>query len=311
RSLDGKANHVLSQQMTQEMVTAGKGDWGLGLQIGGSKADLYFTHGGSNAGFEGDFVAYEHHGDGAVVLTNAQGGGALAQQIVQSVATEYGWPDLGAVVHTEVKQPTETLAKYVGVYQFQPGVYQVIRLQGDQLTAQLSQQQAFPIFAEGDGKFFFKIVEARLEFMRDSSGKVTGLVQHQNGHDSMMPRLGDDDAKHILDEQAAKDALAAKRYAEQTPAEGSEAAIRKDIADIEAGTPDYDHMSEGLANATRQQLGGLKTLFAQLGAVKSVQFVSVDKSGSDTYMVEFEHGKTEFHILMGTTGRVESLGLRP
>ena len=72
-ALDGKANHVLTEQMTKEMVTAGKGDWGLGLQIGGSKADPYFTHGGSNAGFEGDFVAYEHHGDGAVVLTNAQG----------------------------------------------------------------------------------------------------------------------------------------------------------------------------------------------------------------------------------------------
>ena len=38
----------------------GQGRLGLGLQIGGSKADPYFTHGGgSNAGFEGDFIAYE------------------------------------------------------------------------------------------------------------------------------------------------------------------------------------------------------------------------------------------------------------
>ena len=311
RSLDGKANHVLTEQMTKEMATAGKGDWGLGLQIGGSKADPYFTHGGSNAGFEGDFVAYEHHGDGAVVLTNAQGGGRLADEVVRSIATEYGWPDLAAVVHTEIKVPTETLEKYVGVYQFQGRTYQVIRLQGDQLTAQLSQQQAFPIFAEADGKFFFKVVEARLDFVQDASGKVTGLVQHQNGRDSTMPRLGDAEAKTILDEQAAKDALAAKRFAEQKPQEGSEAAIRKDIADIEAGTPDYDHMSEGLANATKSQLAELKALFAQLGAIKSVQFMSVDKNGGDTYTVEFEHGKTEFHILMGTDGKVESLGLRP
>jgi hypothetical protein len=246
-----------------------------------------------------------------VVLTNAQGGGRLADEIVRSIATEYGWPDLAAVVHTEIKVPTEALQKYVGVYQFQAKTYQVIRLQGDQLTAQLGQQQALPIFAESDGKFFFKVVEARLDFVQDGSGKVTGLVQHQNGRDSTMPRLGDAQAKTILDEQATKDALAAKRFAEQKPAEGSEAAIRKDIADIEAGTPDYDHMSEGLANATKSQLTGLKALFAQLGAVKSVQFVSVDKNGGDTYTVEFEHGKTEFHILMGTDGKVESLGLRP
>ena len=245
------------------------------------------------------------------MLTNEQGGGGLAQQIVQSIATEYGWPDLGAVEHTEIKLSPETLARYVGVYRFQPGTYQVIRLHGDQLTAQLGQQQALPIFAEGDGKFFFKIVEARLDFVQDASGKVSGLVQHQNGQDSTMPRLSDAEAKPIIDEQTAKDALAAKRFAEQEPAEGSEAAIRKDIADIEAGTPDYDHMSEGLANATRQQLTALKAPFGQLGAVKLVQFVSVDRNGSDTYTVEFEHGKTEFHILMGTGGKVESLGLRP
>lgn len=310
QSLSGKANHVLSQAMTQEMVTAGKGDWGLGLQIGGAKTDPYFTHGGVNAGFEGDFVAYENHGDGAVVLTNAQGGSRLAGEIVRSIATEYNWPDFRAVVHTEIKRPTETLAKYAGVYQLQPGTYQVVRLEGDHLTAQLGQQQAFPIFAEGDGKFFFKVVEAQLEFVKDGDGKVTGLVQHQGGHDSTMPRLDDADAKHILDEAAAKAALVAKRFAEQKPAEGSEAAIRKDIADVAAGTPAYDTMSPGLANATRQQLPALKTLFANLGAVKSVTFERVDQNGADVYDVEFEHGKTEWHIAMTPDGKVDMLGFR-
>src|ERR1035441_11081958 len=29
-SLQGKANHVLSREMTEQMMTAGKGNWGLG-----------------------------------------------------------------------------------------------------------------------------------------------------------------------------------------------------------------------------------------------------------------------------------------
>jgi CubicO group peptidase (beta-lactamase class C family) len=49
-SLEGKANHVLSQDLTQQMVTPGNGNWGLGLQIGGSSADPYFSHGGVNEG---------------------------------------------------------------------------------------------------------------------------------------------------------------------------------------------------------------------------------------------------------------------
>ena len=59
RSLKGESNHVLSAAMTKEMMTAGKGSWGLGLQIGGSASNPYFEHGGVNEGFEALFVGYE------------------------------------------------------------------------------------------------------------------------------------------------------------------------------------------------------------------------------------------------------------
>jgi CubicO group peptidase (beta-lactamase class C family) len=92
-SLQGKANHVLSQAMTKEMMTPGLGSWGLGVGIGGSEGDRYFMHEGDDAGFEDLFVGYENHGDGVVVMTNAKGGSRLAEELLQSIATEYGWPD--------------------------------------------------------------------------------------------------------------------------------------------------------------------------------------------------------------------------
>ena len=72
-SLQNKANHVLNRDWTQQMLTPGKGNWGLGVELGGSTANPYFTHGGVNEGFQSLFVGYEHHGDGAVVMTNAAG----------------------------------------------------------------------------------------------------------------------------------------------------------------------------------------------------------------------------------------------
>lgn len=93
RSLAGKSNLVLSAEMTRQMLTAGQGSWGLGPEISGSAADPLFRHGGVDAGFESLMVAYENGGEGAVVMTNAQGGGALAIEIMRSVAAEYGWPD--------------------------------------------------------------------------------------------------------------------------------------------------------------------------------------------------------------------------
>ena len=93
RSLRGDANHVLSAEMTKQMLVAGQGSYGLGLVIGGSPENPYFTHGGINEGFENRLFAYERTGDGAVVMTNAQGGQQLADAVIRSIASVYGWPN--------------------------------------------------------------------------------------------------------------------------------------------------------------------------------------------------------------------------
>lgn len=311
RSLQGKANHVLSQKLTGEMLTPGIGNWGLGVEIGGSSHDRYFTHGGVNAGFEGLFVAYEKHGDGAVVLTNAQGGSRLAAQVMRSIANEYGWPDFHSAVRKEVKVSSDTLKHYVGAYQMRPGIYMTITLKGDQLVSQLTGQESVPLYAEANDKFFPTKVNAQLGFVKDAGGHISSLVLHQNGHDISMSRLNDAESKRILEETAASDALAAQHFKDQKPTPGAEAAIRQNIADILAGQPKYDHMSPALAAVTRQQLPQLKTIFTNLGAIKSVTFKRVEKNGADVYDIEFEHGSTEWQIMMAPDGTIERLGFHP
>lgn len=310
RSIQGKANHVLSQKLTEEMLTSGKGNWGLGLEIGGSPSDPYFSHGGVNDGFEGLFVAYQKHGDGAIVLTNAQGGSRIASEIMRSIANEYRWPDFHSAVRTEIKVPNEALHQYVGAYQMRPGLYMIITMSGEQLMSRLGGQDALPIFAESNDKFFPKAVDAEMEFVRDPNGNISSLVLHQNGHDTPMNRLGDAEAKRIMDESAMRGALAAQRFKDQRPTPGAEASIRQDIADILAGQPKYDRMSPGLADATRQQLPQLKTIFSNLGAIKSVTFKRVEKNGADVYDIDFEHGSTEWQIVMTPDGILESVGFR-
>lgn len=310
RSLQGKANHVLSQKLTQDMLTAGKGNWGLGLEIGGSSSDPYFSHGGVNEGFEGLFVAYEKHGDGAIVLTNAQGGSRIASEIMRSIANEYGWPDFHPAIRTQIKLPGVALQQYVGAYQMRPGLYMTITTSGNQLMSRLGGQDALPIFAEANDKFFPKAVDAEMEFVRESNGKITSLVLHQSGHDTPMNRLDDTEGKHIIDESTARAALAAQRFKDQKPTPGAEDAIRQEIADILAGQPKYDRMSPGLADVTRQQLPQLKTIFGNLGAIKSVTFKRVEKNGADVYDIEFEHGSTEWQVVMTAAGILDNVGFR-
>jgi CubicO group peptidase (beta-lactamase class C family) len=92
-ALQGKAGKVLSAEMTRTMLIPGKGNWGLGLEIGGSPKERYFKHGGVNAGYQSVLFVYEDGRDGAVIMTNSDHGSILADEIMRSIATEYHWPD--------------------------------------------------------------------------------------------------------------------------------------------------------------------------------------------------------------------------
>ena len=187
-SLQGKANHVLSTEITNEMVTPGKGNWGLGLEIGGAKDNPYFSHGGANEGFRCIFVAYEKTGEGAVVMTNADGGGPLGDEIMRSIAAEYGWPDYKPEVRTAITVDPKILADYVGTYQLAPNFDLVITLEGGKLFAQATGQGKTDLYAESETKFFPTVVPAVIEFVKDSQGKVTNIVLHQAGHSVKAPK---------------------------------------------------------------------------------------------------------------------------
>jgi CubicO group peptidase (beta-lactamase class C family) len=178
RSLQGKANHVLSRELTEEMVARG-----LGLQIGGSVSNPYFSHGGVNEGFESLFAAYEHNGDGAVVMTNAEGGLRLASEIMSSIAVTYDWPDFRPVVRTVADIDRAVLARYVGTYELTPDFSITFSLDGNQLMTQATNQPKFPVFAESRTKFFLKVVDAEVEFFSDDKGQVTHMILHQNGQE--------------------------------------------------------------------------------------------------------------------------------
>jgi CubicO group peptidase (beta-lactamase class C family) len=85
--------HVLKPETQRQMLTKVLGDYGLGLGLTETNGQKAFSHGGSNAGFQCMLFAYREGGRGAVVMTNGDRGGALANEIMRSIAAEYGWVD--------------------------------------------------------------------------------------------------------------------------------------------------------------------------------------------------------------------------
>ena len=76
----------------------------------------------------------------------------------------------------------EILDSYVGTYELAPTFILTIRRDGDNLTAQATNQGVLNLVAESPTRFRVKQVPAVVEFKTDA-GKVTGLVLFQNGRE--------------------------------------------------------------------------------------------------------------------------------
>jgi hypothetical protein len=224
-------------------------------------------------------------------------------------ARSSGGPCLGQdTARKEITLDSQTLSRYVGAYRMTSGVDMLITLDNNQLFSKLGNQQAIPIFPESNTMFFPKVNNAELEFTKnDDRGRPTELILHQGGREMAAKRLDDAEAKKIADAAAAF----AKRFKDQTAASGSAAALRRMVEELQQGKPNYDLMSPGLADATRQQLPQIQPVIAQLGALRSVTFKSVGPGGADVYSVQFEKGALEYRIWLSPDGKVDSANFRP
>ena len=93
----GTSGAILGPDMTKQMLTKQMGTYGLGFSLAEPGDGQVFSHSGVDEGFEAAFFTYTDGHGGAAIMTNAQGGSALAREIMASLSATYGWK-FGAVV---------------------------------------------------------------------------------------------------------------------------------------------------------------------------------------------------------------------
>jgi hypothetical protein len=81
----------------------------------------------------------------------------------------------------EVKLDPALYDQYVGEYELAPGFAVVITKEDGKLMGQATGQPKVELFPEAETKFFLKVVNGQVEFIKDAAGKVTGLVLIQGG----------------------------------------------------------------------------------------------------------------------------------
>jgi CubicO group peptidase (beta-lactamase class C family) len=95
-----------------------------------------------------------------------------------------------------------------------------------------------------------------------------------------------------------------------TAAPGSEAALRRLVAGVIKGEPDYDAMSPQFAAVTRQQLPMMQRHLQSLGPLESVTFASVDLQGADIYNLRFAKGPLIVRIALGEQDKIVGANVR-
>jgi CubicO group peptidase (beta-lactamase class C family) len=177
---------LLSPASLAKMTTPFKQDYAFGLGVSTQNGHKAITHDGGIQGFNTSMTYYPDDKLVVAVLANLNGPGA--GQISSA---------LGKVAHGEkVVLPSErkeiTISaqareKFVGTYELtfpDRAVPMIITLEEGQLLAKLGQQPKFPIFPESETLFFYKVVDAQLEFTKNEKGEISGLVLHQNGRNT-------------------------------------------------------------------------------------------------------------------------------
>jgi CubicO group peptidase (beta-lactamase class C family) len=85
--------------------------------------------------------------------------------------------------------PQALLDSYVGTYNLFPNFDLTIRTRDGKLYLQATGQPEFELFAEGERRFFLKVVDAKVDFLPAVDGVVKEMVLHQNGQDMKGTRI--------------------------------------------------------------------------------------------------------------------------
>lgn len=297
-ALAGKSK-VINAATARLMLTRQLGDHALGPVVGGSTARKYYTHNGANDGYRCLLVAYED-GEGAVVMTSGDNGGGLMYDVLRTLARIYEWPDFGPSERTLADVKPEVLDRVIGVYQLNDQNMYLVHRDDGRLVGHTLGNRPLELLPSSDHELFARDVNVVVDFSAEANGVFTTVRHNFNGFERTGTRV---------DEIRAHEALAsaerlARRIREQKPDPRADAALRKLVASIAAGQPDFGMMSPQLADLTRQQLKGLNEIFTNLGDLQTLTFKRVTESGADEYLAEFVQGKLRFDIGLDEAGIV-------
>lgn len=187
----GKSDKVLSRSMASIMLTRGLGEYGLGFFVEDLGDRTSFGHSGGTEGFRSQLYGYTHSGQGVVVMTNSENGATLIDEILCSIAAEYGWPEFHVVEKASIPGDTATNRQVAGDYQLLNLPAHIVA-EGERLyfQSELFGAKRMELFPESKTEFFMTAQDMAINFEWSGDGAIVGfnLVRGANTYPAKRTR---------------------------------------------------------------------------------------------------------------------------
>ncbi len=161
---------------------------GLGWHIGhGGPLDGIRWHNGQTGGFH-SFMAIDPGGQKAAILL-ANTASVRLDELGVALLRALRGETVSLNLPPTIAVSESVLGSYVGTYRLAPGFDLTVMADGTRLYLQATGQPRYRVFAASETTFFYRVVDAQVEFRKDAAGGVDALILRQGGRDLVASRV--------------------------------------------------------------------------------------------------------------------------
>jgi hypothetical protein len=167
--------------------------YGYGWAITDLRNLTFINHGGGLHGFLSHLTRQPEEKVTVTILTNCTPAqvNASPDQAAYSIAEYMLWQKMGKQQSYSMDSSLSAtdLKRFEGRYDYGNAMVLAVTAEEDKLFAQMTGQARFQIFPSGNNEFYWKVVEARIKFLDDEAGIITGAIHYQGGQQLNVTKL--------------------------------------------------------------------------------------------------------------------------
>ncbi len=179
RDAEGKGTGILRPATARLMLSPQVENYAFGFFADGQGDDIQFHLNGKTRGFACVLVVYPAKGQGTVIMTNSDNGDLLIGEILCAFSAAYGWPHYRPEAKPVLRLASETYDEFLGRYEVNERYALEVRREDYYLVITPTGQAPTKFYAEGQTLFYSVDPYVRIQFFRDSGGRIDGLVLWQ------------------------------------------------------------------------------------------------------------------------------------